>query len=227
MDTVLSTLVVEAVKKLWTPSGFWAGLQQRKRHCCNALILHLNPACEEAETPVRLNLLALSPCLYRISLAPKIRSGRLRLMLAACVLMHDSDGDAIGRQRYKHTAAPVRGFVVLNFRQRCDRATYPPGDDVARQILGMKCSAPLRSESCCRHWGKMVLHALNLSLNCSMTSLYLLFALLLSLKDSSIIKNDLVLTSTGLWNHALVYTQALTELLLDSSHLILFVYYLN
>ena len=34
-------------------------------------------------------------------------------MLTACVFMHDSDGDATSRQRYKHTAAPVTGFIIL------------------------------------------------------------------------------------------------------------------
>jgi hypothetical protein len=76
-------------------------------------ILYLNPDCEEAEAPVRLNLLVLSPCPYSIPLTPTIRSSTLRLILAACVLMHDSNGDAISRQRYKHTTAPVTGFIIL------------------------------------------------------------------------------------------------------------------
>jgi hypothetical protein len=134
--------------------------------------------------------------------------------------MHDSDGDAIGRQRYKHAAVPVRGFVVLNFMQRRGRATHPPGGGVAKQILGMKCSAPLRSKLCYRHWGKVVLHALDLSPTFSMTSPHLLFALPLSSKGSSTTKDGLVLISTGLWNHALVYTKALAGLLLGPSHLV-------
>jgi hypothetical protein len=46
-------------------------------------------------------------------------------MLTAYILMRDPDGDAIGEQRYKQTAAPVTGFVVLNFRQRRDQGPYP------------------------------------------------------------------------------------------------------
>ncbi len=73
----------------------------------------------------------------------------------------------------------------------------------------------LRSGSC---W-KVVLHALDLSPTPSMATPHLLFALPHWSKGSSTTKDGLVLTSTGLWNHALVYTKALAGLLLGPSHL--------
>jgi hypothetical protein len=66
-------------------------------------------------------------------------------MLAAYVLMRDSDGDAVGEQRYEQTAAPVTGFVVLNFRQRCGRGPYSQRGGAVRQTLGTKCFALLES----------------------------------------------------------------------------------
>jgi hypothetical protein len=48
--------------------------------------------------------------------------------------MRGFDGDAIGEQRYKQTAAPVTGFVVLNFRQRCGRGPYSQRGGAVRQI---------------------------------------------------------------------------------------------
>ena len=71
------------------------------------------------------------------------QSSRLRLMLAVCDLMSDSNSDAINGRCHTHTAVPVVGFVVVNFRQRCGRAMYSPSGGVARQIPGMRCSAPL------------------------------------------------------------------------------------
>jgi hypothetical protein len=45
------------------------------------------------------------------------QSSRLRLMLAVCDRMSDSDSDAINGRCHTHTAAPVVGFVVANVRQ--------------------------------------------------------------------------------------------------------------
>ena len=77
----------------------------------NALILSLNPDCEEAKALVYLNLLALSP--YWVG---------LRLILVVYNLIFDSDSDTIDRQCHTHTVAYIVRYIVINFRQWCGRA---------------------------------------------------------------------------------------------------------
>ena len=58
----------------------------------------------------------VSPSPQRIA-GPNNQSSRLRLMLAVCGPMRDSNSDAIDGRCHTHTAAPVVGFVVINLRQ--------------------------------------------------------------------------------------------------------------